>query len=152
METAVLDACVLFRNGVRDFLLWVAEAGTFSPVWSNVIHEEWMRSRQTKFGDPVEALVRARAEMERAFPGANFDPDPAALKTVSLPDIADVHVVATAIAAGAKTIITYNELHFPNEVLAPLGLHQEVPDAFCARLFLQAQAEVIEGSACTART
>ena len=30
METAVLDACVLFRGGVRDFLLWVAEAGAFS--------------------------------------------------------------------------------------------------------------------------
>jgi len=34
VEIAVLDACVLFRGGVRDFLLGVAEAGAFSPAWS----------------------------------------------------------------------------------------------------------------------
>jgi hypothetical protein len=40
VETAVLDACVLFRGGVRDFLLWIAEAGAFSPAWSDAIHDE----------------------------------------------------------------------------------------------------------------
>jgi hypothetical protein len=39
VDTAVLDACVLFRGGARDFLLWVAEAGAFSPAWSGAIHE-----------------------------------------------------------------------------------------------------------------
>jgi len=75
MDIAVLDASVLFRGGVRDFLLWLAEAGAFSPVWSNMIHEEWMRNRRAKFDDPVSRLDHARTEMERAFPGANFDPE-----------------------------------------------------------------------------
>ena len=73
MEAAVLDASVLFRGGVRDFLLWVAEAGAFTPIWSDKIHEEWVRSRRVKFGDPEPRLDWARTEMERAFPGANFD-------------------------------------------------------------------------------
>jgi|HubBroStandDraft_6_1064221.scaffolds.fasta_scaffold660584_3 hypothetical protein len=64
MDIAVLDASVLFRGGVRDFLLWLAEAGAFSPVWSNMIHEEWMRNRRAKFGDPVSRLDYARTEME----------------------------------------------------------------------------------------
>ena len=68
MESAVLDACVLFRNGVRDFLLWIAEAGAFSPALSNTIHDEWMRNRREKLGDPVDILVRARSPMETAVP------------------------------------------------------------------------------------
>jgi hypothetical protein len=56
VDAAVLDVCVLFRGGVRDFLLWVAEAEAFSPAWSDSIHGEWMRSRCDKLGDPMSLL------------------------------------------------------------------------------------------------
>jgi predicted nucleic acid-binding protein len=146
VKTAVLDACVLFRGGVRDFLLWVAEAGAFSPAWSDLIHDEWMRNRHEKLGDTMSRLEYARTEMEKAFPGANFDPDPDTLLTVTLPDMDDVHVVAAAVAAQARTIVTYDTRHFPNSVLNPLGLRKETPDAFCARLFVEAQADIVEGA------
>lgn len=146
METAVLDACVLFRGGVRDFLLWVAEAGAFSPVWSDTIHEEWIRSRRDKFDDPIPRLNYARKQMEEAFPGANFDPDLKALTTISLPDINDIHVVATAVAAQAKFIVTYDLRHFSDRVLGPLGLRAETPDEFCAGLFHETPADVMEGA------
>jgi predicted nucleic acid-binding protein len=145
-QTAVLDACVLFTGGARDFLLWVAEAGAFSPAWSDAIHEEWMRSRRNKFGDPESRLKHARAEMEKAFPGANFDPDPETLKSIATPDKNDAHVIATAIAAQATTVVTYNGRHFPDRMLAPLGLRAVTPDAFCARLFGEVQDDVIEGA------
>ena len=145
-ESAVLDACVLFRGGVRDFLLWIAEAGAFSPVWSNVIHDEWIKNRRAKFGDPTSRLDYARTEMEKAFPGANFDPDPQTLLTVKLPDMNDVHVIAIAVAAQANSIVTYNEKHFPERVLGPLGLCTETPDMFCARLIDEARGLVIEGA------
>lgn len=146
MQTAVLDACVLFRNGVRDFLLWVAEAGAFTPVWSDTIHNEWMENRHKKFGDPRAGLLRTRTHMENAFPGSNFDPDATILRTISLPDPNDVHVVATAVAAEATTIVTYNGKDFPDKILASLGLDKEEPDNFCVRLFSNAQIEVIEGA------
>jgi predicted nucleic acid-binding protein len=146
METAVLDASVLFRGGVRDFLLWVAEAGAFSPVWSDMIHDEWMRNRRAKFGDPNSRLEHARREMERAFPGANFDPDRKALMSVFLPDPDDVHVLATAVAAEANAIVTYNERHFPREILGPLGLRAETPDFFCTRLIRDNPLPVVEGA------
>jgi predicted nucleic acid-binding protein len=146
VDTAVLDACVLFNGGVRDFLLWVGEAGAFSPAWSHVILDEWMRSRREKLGDPVSRLNYARTEMEKAFPAANFDPDPETLSTISLPDMNDVHVVATAVAAEARCIVTYNIRDFSGTALNSLGLRAESPDEFCARLFNEAPAEVIEGA------
>jgi hypothetical protein len=146
VDTAVLDASVPFRGGVRDFLLWVAEAGAFSPAWSDIIHEEWVRSRREKVGDPMSRLIYARDEMEKAFPGANFDPDPQTLNAILLPDTNDLHVVAIGVAAQAKSIVTYNVRHFPDRVLRPLGLGVETPDEFCARLFHEAQTAVIEGA------
>jgi hypothetical protein len=146
VETAVVDACVLFRGGVRDFLLWVAEAGAFSPAWSDTIHEEWMRSRRDKLGDPVRRLNYAREQMEKAFPGANFNPDPETSKAILLPDANDLHVLAIGVAAQAKSIVTYNIRHFPNRVLGPLGLRAETPDEFCIRLFDEARTGVIEGA------
>lgn len=134
MEAAVIDASVLFRGGIRDFLLWLAEAGAFSPIWSDMIHDEWMRNRRIKFDDPTVRLEWARSEMERAFPGANFAPDGRILTTLRLPDPADVHVVATAVAAEARVIITYNDRDFPREVLDPLGVRAETPDLFCIHL------------------
>ena len=146
MDTAVLDACVLFRGGVRDFLLWVAEAGAFSPAWSDTIHREWMSNRRDKLGDPMSRLNYAREEMEKAFPGANFDPDPETLKAILLPDANDLHVVAVAVAAQANSIVTYNIRHFPDRLLRPLGLRTETPDEFCARIFHETPVEVIEGA------
>lgn len=146
MEAAVLDASVLFRGGVRDFLLWVAEAGAFTPIWSDQIHEEWIRSRRVKFGDPALRLDRARTEMERAFPGATFEPDSKILASLRLPDPGDVHVVAAAVAAEANSIVTYNERHFPEQVFAPLGLRAETPDFFCVRLVGENSRLVIEGA------
>jgi hypothetical protein len=84
--------------------------------------------------------------MERAFPGANFEPDASALKTIALPDAEDIHVVATAIAAQAQTIVTYNLAHFPDAALSPQRLRAESPDTFCCRLFSTDAETVIEGA------
>ena len=146
MDTAVLDACVLFRGGARDFLLWIAEAGAFSPAWSDTIHEEWMSGRRDKFDDPMSRLNYAREQMEKAFPGAHFDPDPETLKAILLPDANDLHVIAVAVAAHAKSIVTYNVRHFPDRVLGPLGLRAETPDEFGVRLFNEARADIVEGA------
>lgn len=106
---------------MRDFLLWVAEAGAFGPAWSDTVHKEWMSSRHDKFGDQMSRVNYAREEMEKTFLGANFDPDSETLKATLLPDANDLHVVAVAVAAQANCIVTYNVRHFPDRVLSPLG-------------------------------
>src|SRR5262249_45352245 len=61
-------------------------------------------------------------------------------------DASDAHVVATAVAGQARSIVTYNQRHFPARILAPLGLRTETPDELCSRLFGRAQAEIVEGA------
>ena len=51
-----------------------------------------------------------------------------------------------AMAAEADTITTYNKRHFPDDVLAAIGLRNETPDAFCARIFGDMEADFIEGA------
>ena len=42
--TAVLDACVLYPAPIRDILLNLADLDIYSPKWSEIIQEEWIRN------------------------------------------------------------------------------------------------------------
>ncbi len=69
--TALPDANVLYPAGLRDLLLRLADRHLHTPLWSAVIHEEWMRSLLDDRPD-IEAgvLERTRAVMDGHFPGA----------------------------------------------------------------------------------
>jgi hypothetical protein len=73
---ATLDACVLFQGRLTDLLLNLGEAGAFEPVWSDAIHEEWMKNLSMKFGIPADKISYRRGEMEKAFPVANVAATP----------------------------------------------------------------------------
>jgi hypothetical protein len=56
---------------------------------------------------------------------------PAALEArLWLPDAADVHVLAAAIAGSADMIVTRNAKDFPRQILAEEGLSRADPDGF----------------------
>jgi hypothetical protein len=71
------------------------------------------------------------------FPDWNFDPDPPALSPLSLPDINEVHVVATMVAAEANSVVTFNVAHFSH------AARVEAPDAF---LVAEVQTSKAHGS------
>lgn len=144
---ALLDACVLFRGRLTDFLLHLAEAGLFEPAWSAAIEAEWMRGLARRRAVPAAAIEARRALLDQAFPAAACAPDPAVLAAVeaacrSAAERKDAHVVAAAVAAGACWIVTENTRDFPRRVLGPHGLTALRPDAFCAMLVEQAPARV----------
>ena len=122
----LLDACVLYPTVVRQVLTGAAAAGLFQPFWSDRILEEWARAT-VKLGAGAEVIARGEiAGLRLAFPGASVPlRDEARLW---LPDPADVHVLAAAIAARAQAIVTWNAADFPRDILRGEGLDRIDPD------------------------
>lgn len=57
-----------------------------------------------------------------AFPDAMVGDHVGQAKGIALPDPRHIHVVAAAIASGAKCIVTFNLRDFPASVLGSLGI------------------------------
>lgn len=129
-EAVFLDACVLYPEIPRTLVLKAAEAGLLSPAWSLRVLEEW-RIAAARRGPEAEDKARAAAvAMRRAWPGGEVEPDPAVEAALDLPDPADAHVAAGAVAAGARTILTFNLRDFPSRRLAGIGVAARHPDGF----------------------
>jgi predicted nucleic acid-binding protein len=126
---ACLDACVLFPSVMREMLLEAAAEGAFEPVWSERILEEWARATR-RLPDGAEAIARAAiATMRRRWPSSEIETPPELAEAISLPDADDGHVVASAIWAGADTLVTVNCRDFPSRSLVRHGLVVRDPDS-----------------------
>jgi hypothetical protein len=152
VELAVLDAPVLVRGVLTMFLLYLAEAGAFDPVWSDQIHTEWSRELQRLRPDmPTERLRHRRVELDRAFPVANViasrDAQDEVLAHCTMPtERKSAHVLATALSARAAVIVTDASFCL-TEVMSKLWHDTAVlsPDAWCLELLDRHEAEVLEG-------
>ncbi|THD84263.1 PIN domain-containing protein [Aliigemmobacter aestuarii] len=132
---AVLDACVIYPTVLREILLGVAEAGLFTPLWSDRILEEWRRA-SVKLGPAAVLEAEAAATVMRArFPQAIVRARPDIEARLVLPDDNDLHVLAVAVAAGADAIVTFNAQDFPRHVLAAEGIDRRDPDGFLWELW-----------------
>ena len=141
---AVLDACVLFPTVLREILLGVAARGLYQPVWSERILGEWVRAT-AKLGEVAAVEAEAQATLVRlAFPQAMTRAQPNIEARLLLPDPADVHVLAVAIAAQVDAIITFNAQDFPRPVLADEGLIRLDPDQLLCQLHAQHPGEVAQ--------
>lgn len=130
--TVLLDACVLFPICVCDALMSVAATGIYAAKWTQRIDEEWMRNLETEKGKPKGSFDFRRDQMHQVSPDWEV-PQQAWLaleECLTLPDPGDRHVLAAAIAGHADCIVTLNLRHFPESVVAPLGIEVLHPDAF----------------------
>ena len=138
----LLDTCVIYPTVMRQMLLGVAKQGVFTPLWSARIIEEWQRAA-VKLGPKGVAQAGAEAAMLAAhWPGAEVSYPPSLEARLWLPDAADVHVLAAAIAGSADVIITLNTKDFPRNLLAEEGLSRSDPDGFLHGIY-QAQPEIV---------
>lgn len=143
---AVLDACVLYPTVLREILIGVAREGLYSPLWSDRILEEWARAT-VKLGPGAEDIARGEiAALRVAFPKAGVTPHEGLASRLWLPDPADVHVLATAIAGHAELIVTFNASDFPRHILAEEGLRRDDPDHFLLGLWRK-EPEAVESVA-----
>jgi hypothetical protein len=143
---ALLDTCVIYPTVMRQMLLGVAARGAFTPLWSARIIAEWQRAAQ-KLGPDGAAQARVEAAaLHRDWPGAEIGWPPALERRLWLPDPADIHVLAAAVAGSADVIVTLNAADFPRGVLAEEGLSRADPDTLLLG-FWQARPGLVEAAA-----
>ncbi|MEI4487297.1 PIN domain-containing protein [Frigidibacter sp. MR17.14] len=142
MAPVTLDACVLFPTVLREILIGLAREGLYTPAWSARILEEWARAAR-RFSPADEIFARGEiAALRAAFPGAEVALPEDAGAGLDLPDPNDRHVLAAAIAGGAKVICTLNIRDFPGWALGAWGIRAEHPDEFLLGLWREHPGQV----------
>src|SRR5205814_2168264 len=92
----------------------------YLPMWSEAILSEVHRTQTTKLKRPYKPELADywRAEVTRTFPEACMQ-GWESLVTAMTNDEKDRHVLAAAIQAGVRVIVTFNLRHFPSASLQP---------------------------------
>ncbi len=129
--TAVLDANVIYPAPIRDLLLNLADLEVFSPKWSEIIHDEWIRNLLKNRSDLSRSkLERTVKLMNTAFPDAEVYGFEELIEELNLPDLDDRHVLAVAIHSKADAIITFNQKDFPSKALKDFNIEIYTPNKF----------------------
>lgn len=138
----MIDACVLYPTVMREVMLGCAKAGLFEPRWSGRILEEWARAAG-KRGPQDELWARGEiAALGAQFPQAGVRYDAGLEMRYWLPDPADVHVLAAAVAGSCDGILTMNAKDFPRNTLSDETLLRWDPDGFALILLAEAPDQV----------
>ncbi|WP_075350495.1 PIN domain-containing protein [Algoriphagus marinus] len=139
---ALLDACVIYPAPIRDLLLSFADAGLFKPKWTIEIHDEWTRNLIENRSDLEPKRIRRTVDMmDEAFPDALVEDYENNLQALELPDPDDRHVLAAAIYAESKYLVTANLKDFPLDQCLEHGINPIHPDDFTL-LLLESSMEV----------
>jgi len=145
MIRAVLDANVLYSVSLRDFLLHLGSNREIVPLWSEEIQNEWTRNLlQNRPDIKRESLERTRRRMAFHFPKGQVHGHEPIISTLLLPDPNDRHVLAVAIHAGARYIVTFDLDHFPNTVLQSHNIEAVSPDEFVFRLIQKRPERILD--------
>jgi predicted nucleic acid-binding protein len=142
--TAVYDANILYPAPLRDLFIRLAQAGMVRAKWTETIHDEWLRNvlKDNPHLSP-DRLARTRNLMNEAVRDCLVTDYEDLIDSLALPDPNDRHVLAAAIRAGAKVIVTFNLSDFPRASLAHYDVEALHPDDFLVGLL-----NVVPGTVC----
>jgi hypothetical protein len=136
---AVYDACVLYPDFLRSFLVYLGihgrRQGVLRVKWTGRIHREWMRAVLRR--NPHlsrDKLRRTRRLMDQHVRGCRVRGYLRWERRLTLTDPDDRHVLAAALACVADVIVTFNTSDFPPSALGPFGVVAATPDAFVSQL------------------
>jgi hypothetical protein len=131
--TVVYDSCVLYPAPLRDLLMHLAVTDQYRARWTNMIHDEWIRSVLNNRPDlKPSQLERTRELMNSNVRDCLVTGYEDLIPNLNLPDPEDRHVLAAAIRSGADLIVTFNLKDFPIETLKIYGMEAQHPDDFLA--------------------
>jgi len=137
VRRVVIDANVLIYLAVANLLLDLARReGLFKPCWSQQVLDETFRTVAVKFGRGVLHAATRLAEITVGFPDAlQSDLEPIIGQCTN--DAKDRHVLAAAIKAEARVIVTFNQKHFRPEHLERWGIVAMHPNDFLLELYTE---------------
>ncbi len=131
----VLDACVLVNAALRDTLLRIAEPPRlYLPRWSKEILDETMRTLEGKLGLSASQTSHLISEMKLHFEDCCIAGYENLIPSMTN-DPKDRHVLAAAVHAKARVIVTFNIRHFQSAALAPWKVMALTPDSFLVKQF-----------------
>lgn len=114
----------------------------FQGKWSDDIHREWT-THLVANGKDKKKVLRTKNLMDEHFPDAKVSYYKKLIKTLTLPDPDDRHVLAVAIKSHASFIITDNLKDFPKKHL-PVNIQAISIDNFLLEISQKSPLKVIE--------
>lgn len=115
------DACVLYPAPLRDFLIRIGRTGLVKVRWTDRILNECFTSVIKDRPDlSPEDLARTRHLMNVEIPDVLVTGYEESMAGLALPDPGDQHVLAAAITAKVKIIVTFNLRDFPTSAPADI--------------------------------
>lgn len=143
-QRVVLDANVLYGNLTRDLLLSLFSEGLYEAKWTSDIMDEWVgHLLDNQPNVTPEKNRRTVLLMHQIRPSPLVENHQQYIHRINLPDKDDRHVVAAAVASGARKILTWNLRDFPEQILSMFGIVAESPDKFLAALVIEQPFEVV---------
>lgn len=141
--SVILDSCVIFPMPLCDTLLSAAEDDLYCVHFSQKILDDATRNLVKKGRMTEYKAARFQEMIKNTFPEAMVEV-PASLVEAMTNHPGDRHVLAAAIIANAKIIVTDNLKHFPQEALDPYGIEVQHPDVFLTQLFDNDPESIVE--------
>jgi predicted nucleic acid-binding protein len=141
-----VDANVLFSRVLRDDLMYAALDGIIALRWSDAILDELERNLILRRKISRENASRLRLLMTQALPTATIAPDQTEINLIadlSMPDHANRHVLAAAVAADAHVLCTANLRDIPAEATSAVGVEALSPDEFLHALVIALPVEML---------
>lgn len=141
---AVLDSCVLFPNILRDTLLTSFELGLYQGYWSQSILDGVTRNLIKRKILTQEKAIYLENTIKFYFSEAMIDVSPKLIPKMTNHE-GDRHVLATAISAKAKIIVTFNLKHFKPQDTLKWKVVAQHPDLFLLNLLKSDSNIMIKG-------
>lgn len=127
-----LDACLLYSDAARNYLLNLSELGVLEVYWSKDVLLEWERSVKKVDREKIKASIEL---MNYKYPQSLVEDYSSFIESIKLYDPDDRHVVAAAHQSNSSIILTFNTKDFPFNRLAPFDVEAIQPDIFLAKLY-----------------
>jgi len=108
-------------------------------LWSSQILEETRRTQSKKFGWEPRIVDSYHRRLGEAFPNAVISGYERWIEQCTN-DEGDRHVLACAIEARARYIVTFNERHFKDADLAKWGVRAMTPNDYLLMKYLENEA------------